>query len=72
MPSDVLLGVLEIVVRAALVAVTGLTVFVSIGVAVALLVTRPKRVVEVPVASPEPRPAVAPADTRSTLRPTAA
>ena len=72
MPSDQLLDFLEIVVRAGLVAVAAITVAFSFGVAVTLLITRPKRTAEAPATAPAARPAVVPADTRSNLRPSAA
>ena len=70
MPTDQLLDFLEIVVRAGLVAVAAITVAFSFGVALALLITRPKRTAE--ALAPAARPAVVPADTRSNLRPSAA
>jgi hypothetical protein len=71
MPSDQLLGFLEVAVRAGMVAVFAVTVAFSVSVGVALLFTRPKRVV-VPVAVPEARPAAEKAEPFPTFRPTAA
>jgi hypothetical protein len=53
MPSDNAVQFFEIVVAAGLVALSAVTVAFSFSVAVALLVTRPKKVV-VPAAAPHP------------------
>lgn len=69
MPSDQFVNFLELVVKAGLIATTAVAVAFSTGVAVALLVTWPKRATAPAAAPARERPAV---ESRPVMRPTAA